>query len=119
MHLIKPINVFSPFQVALRMHPAGTLYLTLSYLSLAEAYDRTRYASPTNKLFGVDLETVIDRESSSIGVIGVPVIVRRCVDEIERRGLDIIGIYRLVNFIRFWEEDEAKFLRFYSSMGSS
>jgi len=55
-------------------------------------------------LFGVDLETVVSRESLSGGVPGgvptalasqgisaVPLIVRRCVEEVERRGLDIIG----------------------------
>ena len=37
------------------------------------------------KLFGVDLETVLEREAHT-GYL-VPSIVRRCVDEVERRGL--------------------------------
>ncbi|TRY75245.1 hypothetical protein TCAL_01671 [Tigriopus californicus] len=79
-------------QVALRLHPAGTLYLTLSFLPLTEAYDRARYQQAGQKLFGVDLETVLEQEAN--GYL-VPTILKRCVDEIERRGLDIIGIYRL------------------------
>ena len=59
-----------------------------------------------NKLFGVDLESVLDREAAVLaaatGVLTpssalpqVPLLVKRCVEEVERRGLDIIGIYRL------------------------
>lgn len=55
---------------------------------------------------GVDLESVVTRESGAISsslsslaqapaTASVPVIVRRCIEEVERRGLDIIGLYRL------------------------
>ena len=114
-------------QVALRMHPAGTLYLTLRFTDMREAYDRSsRMANPPNSgipgispvvpqigslvprvgvapgvipgitggkhLFGANLETVLDRETAGFPV---PLIVKRCTDEVEKRGLDIIGIYRL------------------------
>lgn len=56
----------------------------------------------TDSLFGVDLETVVSRESDSITVsmqnlpqaplvASVPIIIRRCIEEIEKRGLDITG----------------------------
>lgn len=62
--------------------------------------------SGVTALFGADLETVVTRESLTGGVPGgvatsvtlatqapsaVPIIIRRCVEEVERRGLDIIG----------------------------
>jgi hypothetical protein len=62
--------------------------------------------SGATALFGADLETVVARESLTGGVPGgvatsvtlatqapsaVPIIIRRCVEEVERRGLDIIG----------------------------
>ncbi len=81
------------------MHPAGTLYLTMRYIDLRSAYSRS--ASRSNRplgiglggrLFGVSLESVLDRESSGFLV---PLIVKRCIEEVEKRGLDIIGIYRL------------------------
>lgn len=67
----------------------------------------------SGNLFGTDLETVVNRESGSISVslqslpqpplaASVPIIVRRCVEEIERRGLDIIGTYlnpKIVSYI--------------------
>ena len=111
-------------QVALRMHPAGTLYLTLRFTDLREAYDRSRPSSAAavtsntrmpglspmgsvmsgsvgirgpagrkpGSLFGCGLESVLEREDSGFLV---PLIVKRCTDEVEKRGLDIIGIYRL------------------------
>lgn len=94
-------------QVALRMHPAGTLYLTLRFTDMREAYDRSRTLpgispvvvssglvrnSTGKSLFGNNLEVVLERETSGFPV---PLIVKRCTDEVEKRGLDIIGIYRL------------------------
>ena len=87
-------------QVALRMHPAGTLYLTLRYIDLRAAYSRSASRVPRplgglgigSRLFGASLESVLDRESSGFPV---PLIVKRCIEEVEKRGLDIIGIYRL------------------------
>ena len=113
-------------QVALRMHPAGTLYLTLRFADLREAYDRTRNtrrvppvmtatsialtsagvpplpprgippgggsSASGYRLFGSNLEIVLDHEQTPYSV---PLIVKRCIDEVEKRGLDIIGLYRL------------------------
>jgi hypothetical protein len=107
-------------QVALRMHPAGTLYLTLRFTDLREVYDRSRHpgglpgispggivvppgiivrgggggvgSSGPKSLFSCSLETVLENETSGFLV---PLIVKRCTDEVEKRGLDIIGIYRL------------------------
>ena len=45
-----------------------------------------------NDLFAVALETVVKRERSSFNV---PVIVKKCIDEVDKRGLDHVGIYRL------------------------
>lgn len=92
-------------QLALKIEPRGTLYLRLRHTDSQTLYRRkipsTMTLSRTTPLFGVDLETVVNRENKSAGVVGnlsgqqIPVIIRRCVEEIERRGLDIIGLYRL------------------------
>ena len=40
-------------QVALRMHPAGTLYLTLRFTDMREAYDRSRHTPIPGIVTGV------------------------------------------------------------------
>ena len=42
--------------------------------------------------FGVALESLVLRERAPGNV---PVVVRRCTEEVERRGLECVGIYRL------------------------
>ncbi|XP_065214984.1 rho GTPase-activating protein 100F isoform X2 [Planococcus citri] len=101
-------------QLALKVEPRGTLYIRLRHTNAYHTYLRkqirpllsSRSVLTISNLFGTDLETVVNRESGSISVslqslpqpplaASVPIIIRRCVEEIERRGLDIIGLYRL------------------------
>ncbi|XP_018326316.1 rho GTPase-activating protein 100F isoform X2 [Agrilus planipennis] len=113
VHLPSLLKTGPLHQLALKIEPRGTLYLRLRYTDSHTVYRRkavssislTRTTNPP--LFGVDLETVVSRESRTGGVPGgvatgliagtlqVPLIVKRCVEEVERRGLDIIGLYRL------------------------
>ncbi|CAD6994936.1 unnamed protein product [Ceratitis capitata] len=75
-------------QLALKVEPHPiTLYRRRGLPSLRAGYPI---------LFGADLETVVNRESKGApGSAPVPIVLRRCVEEVERRGLDIIGLYRL------------------------
>lgn len=76
-------------KTALKLEPKGVLYLEFNYKEPAISLQRTP-SMRKNALFGVDLETVIKRDKSN-----VPILVRRCIEEVERRGLDHVGIYRL------------------------
>ncbi|XP_037071158.1 rho GTPase-activating protein 100F-like [Pollicipes pollicipes] len=78
-------------QLALKVEPHGSLYVRLRYTEPKRCFERLPSTRP-GALFGVDLETTVAREGSGLSV---PLIVKRCVDEVERRGLDIIGLYRL------------------------
>ena len=78
-------------KVALKLEPKGILYLEFLYKEPAVTLHRTP-SIRKNALFGVDLETVIKREKSGYGV---PILVRHCIDEVESRGLETVGIYRL------------------------
>jgi len=89
------LNETPAHSLALKMEPRGTLYLKLRYKELQLAFQRPNLTNTTqtaNALFGVDLETVINRENSGLNV---PLIVKRCIEEIEKRGADLVGIYRL------------------------
>ncbi|KAL1377056.1 hypothetical protein pipiens_016518 [Culex pipiens pipiens] len=86
-------------QLALKVEPRGTIYLRLRHTDPFQLYRRRGLPSLRGNvpaLFGADLETVVTRESKGApGSAPVPIILRRCVEEVERRGLDIIGLYRL------------------------
>ena len=81
----------NPNKIALKLEPKGVLYLECQYKEPSVSLQRTP-SIRKNALFGVDLETIIKREKSGLNM---PILVRRCIEEVERRGLDHVGIYRL------------------------
>lgn len=91
IHLASLLHESTFHQIAVKVEPRGTLYLKLRYAEPRQAFKR---ASIPRKgaLFGTDLETVVLRENSGFNV---PILIKRCIEEVERRGLDIIGLYRL------------------------
>jgi len=78
-------------QLALRLDPTGVLYVELEYLDVSYVYRRSPAPLSTGR-FGVTLESLVLRERAPGNV---PVVVRRCAEEVERRGLECVGIYRL------------------------
>ncbi|XP_076235895.1 rho GTPase activating protein at 100F isoform X2 [Calliopsis andreniformis] len=111
VHLATLLKESPVHQLAVKVEPRGTIYLRLRYTDAQQTFRRRglpviSLATRVAPLFGVDLDTV-SRESKTGGVPGgvstalamgvpnVPIIVWRCVEEVERRGLDIIGLYRL------------------------
>lgn len=90
-----PVN-----QLALKVEPRGTIYIRLRYSDPMQLYRRRGIpairGNAASGLFGIDLETIVTREAKgAMNSAPVPIILRRCIEEIERRGLDIIGLYRL------------------------
>lgn len=79
----------SSHNLALKMDGKGTLYLKIIYSELRIFYSRRHFE---NKLFGGDLEKIVEQENQNINV---PLIIKKCVEEIENRGLDLVGIYRI------------------------
>lgn len=79
------------YQLAIKLEPHGSLYVQLRYTEPKRCFQRAVTMSHSS-LFGADLESVVAREATGTGV---PILVKRCIEEVERRGLDIIGLYRL------------------------
>lgn len=76
-------------QLAIKVEPRGTLYVKLKHTPPEDAFKREMKSLG---LFGANVANVVMKEDSGLNV---PLIVQRCIEEIERRGLDIIGLYRL------------------------
>ncbi|XP_013397846.1 rho GTPase-activating protein 100F [Lingula anatina] len=83
-------------KLALKMEPKGLIYLELSYKEAAVTLQRTP-SIHRNALFGATLESVIRREKSGLRV---PIIVHKCIEEIDRRGLETVGTYRVCGSAR-------------------
>uniref|UniRef100_A0A8C4Y8Z5 Rho GTPase-activating protein SYDE1 n=1 Tax=Gopherus evgoodei TaxID=1825980 RepID=A0A8C4Y8Z5_9SAUR len=77
-------------QLAVRLEPRGLLYCKLM---LVEQWDMP--SSPSDReprVFGVELRHLVERENT---VTKVPLLIQKCVSQIEKRGLKIVGLYRL------------------------
>ncbi|XP_069851051.1 rho GTPase-activating protein SYDE1-like [Dipodomys merriami] len=74
-------------QLAIRLEPQGLLY---AKLTLAERRDAPAPAEP--RVFGLPLPLLVEREQPPGRV---PLIIQKCVEQIERRGLRVVGLYRL------------------------
>ncbi|XP_070708557.1 rho GTPase-activating protein SYDE1 [Pempheris klunzingeri] len=78
-------------QLCVKLEPRGLLYIKLS---LQESWDTqlsSESSSPAN-VFGVELHRLVEREGSASPV---PLLIQKTVAEIERRGLKVVGLYRL------------------------
>ncbi|XP_040846355.1 rho GTPase-activating protein SYDE1 isoform X1 [Ochotona curzoniae] len=73
-------------QLAVRLEPQGLLYakLTLS--------EEQHEAAAEPRVFGLPLPLLVERERPPGQV---PLIIQKCVGQIERRGLRVVGLYRL------------------------
>ena len=95
------------FEMRLYETPGAMLYIKLEFHDLRTTFKRTRKDTKQQRsssrmgviqlqndhpLFGIELEVVLSRENSGFGV---PIILKRCTEEIEQRGLHLVGIYRL------------------------
>ncbi|EHH29741.1 hypothetical protein EGK_10239, partial [Macaca mulatta] len=74
-------------QLAVRLEPQGLLY---AKLTLSEQQEAPATAEP--RVFGLPLPLLVERERSPGQV---PLIIQKCVGQIEHRGLRVVGLYRL------------------------
>ncbi|KAK8759813.1 hypothetical protein V5799_028920, partial [Amblyomma americanum] len=89
VHLLSALREAPSHSLALRLEPRGALYLKMRYRDPRHTFQRTPNYSGGG-VFGAPLDALVSREKGT-----VPLIVQRCVQQVENRGLDIVGIYRL------------------------
>ncbi|XP_067101595.1 rho GTPase-activating protein SYDE1 [Osmerus mordax] len=79
-------------QLCVRLEPRGLLYVKLT---LQEQWDPPS-PRPSDQqppaVFGLELRHLVDKEGSAFPV---PLLIQKCVAEIEKRGLKGVGLYRL------------------------
>uniref|UniRef100_A0A8C7LYB9 Synapse defective Rho GTPase homolog 2 n=1 Tax=Oncorhynchus mykiss TaxID=8022 RepID=A0A8C7LYB9_ONCMY len=80
-------------QLAVKLEPRGLIYVKLNLMeqwqnSLDGGYDGER----ERQMFGVEAWRVVERENSGLMV---PLLIEKCITEIEKRGCQVVGLYRL------------------------
>ncbi|XP_016304205.1 rho GTPase-activating protein SYDE1-like [Sinocyclocheilus anshuiensis] len=79
-------------QLCVRLEPRGLLYVKLTLLEQFVTPFPRLSDLPPPKVFGMELRHLVEKEASALKV---PLIIQKCVSEIERRGLKVVGLYRL------------------------
>nr|XP_020647336.1 rho GTPase-activating protein SYDE1 isoform X2 [Pogona vitticeps] len=75
-------------QLAMQLEPQGILYLKLTLVDQWDPVNREQEP----QVFGVNLSQLVERENAAIKV---PLLIQKCVAQIEKRGLKVVGLYRL------------------------
>ncbi|XP_029383572.1 rho GTPase-activating protein SYDE1 [Echeneis naucrates] len=78
-------------QLCVKLEPRGLLYVKLSLQEMWDTQTSLATTAPAN-VFGVELHHLVEKEGSATPV---PLIIQKTVAEIERRGLKVVGLYRL------------------------
>ncbi|XP_077086933.1 rho GTPase-activating protein SYDE1 [Siphateles boraxobius] len=79
-------------QLCVRLEPRGLLYVKLTLLEQFVTPSPRLSDLPPPTVFGVELRPLVEKEASALRV---PLIIQKCVSEIQRRGLRVVGLYRL------------------------
>ncbi|XP_068615014.1 rho GTPase-activating protein SYDE1 [Brachionichthys hirsutus] len=100
-------------QLCVKLEPRGLLYIKLSLQEKWEPQPSCDASLPAN-VFGVELHHLVDKEGSAAPI---PLLIQKCVAEIERRGLKVVGLYRLCGSAAVKKELRDWFERSSSAVG--
>ncbi|NXL46211.1 SYDE2 protein, partial [Podilymbus podiceps] len=79
-------------QLAVKLEPRGLIYVKLSLMEQWENSLDNLDADREPVMFGVDARKVVEKENAGLMV---PLLMQKCILEIEKRGCQVVGLYRL------------------------
>ncbi|XP_070448851.1 rho GTPase-activating protein SYDE2 isoform X3 [Equus przewalskii] len=85
-------RVTKTHQLAVKLEPRGLIYVKVTLL---EQWENSLHGLDINRepeIFGVDIRKVVEKENTGLMV---PLLIQKCVMEIEKRGCQVVGLYRL------------------------
>ncbi|KAL1772561.1 rho GTPase-activating protein SYDE2 [Sigmodon hispidus] len=85
-------RVTKTHQLAVKLEPRGLIYVKVT---LMEQWENSLHGLDKNResvMFGVDIQKVVEKEN--VGSM-VPLLIQKCIVEIEKRGCQVVGLYRL------------------------
>ena len=90
-------------KVIFKLHPQGCLHVEMEFIEMKTLLKR----APSDRksgVFGFQLNVTSRLENSN-----VPLVVRKCIEEIDKRGLDVMGLYRISGNARRKRQLRAQF----------
>ncbi|XP_073213296.1 rho GTPase-activating protein SYDE2 isoform X2 [Lepidochelys kempii] len=85
-------RVTKAHQLAVKLEPRGLIYVKLTLIEQWENSLNGLVADREPVIFGVDARKVVEKEN--VGLM-VPLLMQKCIVEIEKRGCQVVGLYRL------------------------
>ncbi|XP_067394649.1 rho GTPase-activating protein SYDE2 [Emydura macquarii macquarii] len=85
-------RVTKTHQLAVKLEPRGLIYVKLTLMEQWENSLDGLVADREPVIFGVDARKVVEKEN--VGLM-VPLLMQKCIVEIEKRGCQVVGLYRL------------------------
>ncbi|XP_062989589.1 rho GTPase-activating protein SYDE2 [Elgaria multicarinata webbii] len=85
-------RVTKTHQLAVKLEPRGLIYVKLTLLEQWENSLNGLDGEREPVMFGVDARKVVEKEN--VGLM-VPLLMKKCIMEIEKRGCQVVGLYRL------------------------
>uniref|UniRef100_A0A673J719 Rho-GAP domain-containing protein n=1 Tax=Sinocyclocheilus rhinocerous TaxID=307959 RepID=A0A673J719_9TELE len=85
-------NGQSETRLAVRLEPRGMIYVKLSLMEQRQNSLDGPEGDHEMQVFGLEARRVVEREASGLMV---PLLIEKCISEIERRGCQVVGLYRL------------------------
>ncbi|XP_069377694.1 rho GTPase-activating protein SYDE2 isoform X2 [Paralichthys olivaceus] len=80
-------------QLAVKLEPRGLIYVKLSLMEQWQnSLDGRLGGDREPQVFGVEVWRVVERENTGLMV---PLLINKCINEIEKRGCQVVGLYRL------------------------
>ncbi|XP_075837267.1 rho GTPase-activating protein SYDE2 isoform X2 [Microtus pennsylvanicus] len=85
-------RVTKTHQLAVKLEPRGLIYVKVTLLEQWENSLHGLDKSRESVMFGVDIQKVVEKENAGSMV---PLLIQKCIVEIEKRGCQVVGLYRL------------------------
>ncbi|XP_053928422.1 rho GTPase-activating protein SYDE2 isoform X2 [Cuculus canorus] len=85
-------RVTKTHQLAVKLEPRGLIYVKLSLMEQWENSLDGLNADREPVVFGVEARKVVEKENAGLMV---PLLMQKCILEIEKRGCQVVGLYRL------------------------
>uniref|UniRef100_A0A8D0HMY2 Synapse defective Rho GTPase homolog 2 n=1 Tax=Sphenodon punctatus TaxID=8508 RepID=A0A8D0HMY2_SPHPU len=85
-------RVTKTHQLAVKLEPRGLIYVKLTLIEQWENSLKGLEMEREPVMFGVDARKVVEKEN--VGLM-VPLLMQKCIVEIEKRGCQVVGLYRL------------------------